>query len=140
MIFHSRWLAWKITNPHQCCARILVGCGTLTLQWFSEAVQVCPCKLGQSSVCCNHNNKSKTSTMAPWSTDSNHCQNNNVCPRIPQCMSLFVHDCATVVMAIPHCTLTTFSIFTQISPHPSLLHTCLALHHKTFHGTHLCVR
>ena len=109
IIFHSGWLAWKITHPHQCCGRILVGCGTLTHQWFSEAVQACHCELSQSSIC--HNHKNKTSTTAPWPMDSNHSNDNNICTSILWCMCLFFHDCGIITMTIPHCTLTTFSIF-----------------------------
>ena len=90
IIFHSRWIVCKITCSHQCRGAILVGCGAPTLQQFSEAAQVCHCKLGQSSVFHNHNhnNNNKTSTTEPLPTDSNHCHNNNVCSSVPMCVSL----------------------------------------------------
>ena len=130
IIFHSRWLACKITRPHQCCGAILVGCGAPTPQWFSEAVQACHCKLGKSSVLHNHNNKNRTSTTGPWPTDSNHCHDNNICMSVPRCVFLFFHDCGIITMAIPHCALTFFHYFTQISPCPSLLCTSVDPHYK----------
>ena len=129
IIFHSRWLACKINRPHQCCGRILVECGTTTPQWLSETVQACHCKLGQSSVCHNCNNKTKpaqqhhgqlipiivTTTMF---TPAFH----SACPCFPMIVSLFL-QCGIITMAVPHCALTIFQFFTQISPCPSLLHT-----------------
>ena len=109
-------------------------------------MQACHCKLCQSSVQHNHNNKSKTSTTAP-------CQ---LIPTIlattlfpPQCASLWLHDCGIftisiplwcgslwlhdcgiVMIAVPHCALTVFQFFTQLSPFPSLSHATVAPHHK----------